>query len=455
MIVFRKRLIVWLIKEYFKKWGKIVPIFILFGIVIFFLLQYFLTTIAVKIPIGQKEYIGIIGAYTLENLPNYILEEVSGGLTSISHDGKTQSSLAKYWKIQDNGKTYIFYLRDDLYFSDGKNFTSEDVNYNFSNVTIMRPAKYVVVFKLKETYAPFLVTVSRPIFRKPFIGIGEYKIKNLKLNGNFIESVTLASNNNQYRLKTYQVYPNVDSLKLGFMLGEISEAKGLTDIDFKKTKLTNYPNASLEKSINYGKLVALFYNNQDKILSDKKIRNALSYAIPDNFTYGKRSYAPYPDVSWAYKNNADLYEKYSQDIAHASLLLSNSNSATEGANLNLEIKTLPKYKQTAEEISKQWQKLNIKTKIVIVNLLPGNFQIFLGDFNVSKDPDQYSLWHSTQVNNITNYKSLRIDKFLEDGRQTADINERKNIYTDFQKYLLDDSPAAFLYFPYEYDLKRR
>lgn len=453
MIIFRKRLIFWLIKEYFKKWGKVIPIYIFLGILLFFIFQIFFSTIAAKIPFGKKEYIGILGTYTLETLPEDILNEISSGLTSVSYDGITKPSSAKYWKIQDNGKTYIFYLKDNLYFSDGKNFTSKDVNYNFANVTLLRPTKYVVVFKLKEAYSPFLVTVSRPIFKKPFIGIGEYKIKELKLNGNFVESITLSSKDNPYKLKTYQFYPSVEALKLGYMLGEISQARGLPDIDFKNTKMENYPSINIEKSVNYSKLVTLFYNNQDKVLSDKKIRHALLYAVPEVFVQGKRSYAVYPDISWAYQNNSDLYEKYRQDISHASLLL--SNASTNSAGLNLELKTLSKYQSTALELAKQWQKIKIKTKIVVVNSLPTNFQIFLGDFNVSKDPDQYALWHSTQINNITNYKNLRIDKFLEDGRKTVDINERKNIYSDFQKYFMDDSPVTFLYFPYEYTIKRK
>jgi peptide/nickel transport system substrate-binding protein len=72
-----------------------------------------------------------------------------------------------------------------------------------------------------------------------------------------------------------------------------------------------------------------------------------------------------------------------------------------------------------------------------------------------KDPDQYMLWHSSQQNNISNYKNLRIDKLLEDGRQTQDQDQRVKLYEDFQKYLLDDPPATFLYFPYVYDIKRK
>ena len=77
------------------------------------------------------------------------------------------------------------------------------------------------------------------------------------------------------------------------------------------------------------------------------------------------------------------------------------------------------------------------------------------DFNLSKDPDQYPLWHSGEQTNITKYKNLRIDKLLEDGRKNVDFNTRITIYNDFQKYLIEDTPASFLYFPYEYELIRK
>ena len=403
-------------------------------------------------PVGQKESIGIIGAYTLDNLPSFVQNDISSGLTSVSHDGTPKPGLAKYWKIQDEGKTYVFYLKDNIYFSDGKKLTSEDINYNFSNITMIKPTSSVIAFKLKDIYAPFLITVARPIFKKNFIGIGEYKIKNVKLNGNFVQSLTLVSINNPYKQKTYLFYPTPEALKTSYMLGEITNAKGLPDLNFKNTSIDNYPNSSSEKTVNYSKLVTLFFNSKDKTLSDKKVRNALVYAIPDHFSLGERSYAPYPKISWIFKDNISLYEKYTQDFAHSRLLL--NNSFPNGEKIILNLKTLSKYKKAAEEISEEWKKINIQTKIEVVTTLPSSFQIFLGDFSVSKDPDQYTLWHSDQENNIANYKSLRIDKFLEDGRKTIDINERKKIYADFQKYLMDDSPAAFLYFPYEYEIKR-
>ena len=77
-----------------------------------------------------------------------------------------------------------------------------------------------------------------------------------------------------------------------------------------------------------------------------------------------------------------------------------------------------------------------------------NFQALLITQKIPSDPDQYSLWHSTQSEtNISKFSSPRVDKDLEDGRKISDLETRKQKYQDFQKVLLDHAPATFLYFP--------
>lgn len=451
MIVFRKRLLVWIVKAYIKKWRSRMFFFFILGLIFFFLLLGMSKFIIPRIPIGQKETIGMVGSYNLNTLPPSILHEISHGLTYVSSDWSITPSVSKDWKIEDNGKTYVFNLRSDIKFSDGKNINSRDINYNFSDAKVERPNKNTIVFKLKESFSPFLVTVSRPVFKKGFVGVGNYKITDVKLNGNFVESITLVSAKDRYNTKTYQFYPSVDALKLSFLMGEISKAEGLQDVNYKNVSFKDFPNVNIKKNINYSQLVTIFYNTKDPVLSDKKIRNGLAYAVPDKFSYGVRNNNPYPPFSWAY---SEQYMR-EQDLTHAKLLLDAANSATQSSFLNLQIKTLTKYKNTANDIIKLWEKIGIKSKIEIVDSVPSNFQVFIGDFYLPMDPDQYMLWHSNQDNNITNYENKRIDKLLEDGRKTTDVDTRKKIYSDFQKYLLDDSPATFLYFPYEYEISRK
>lgn len=451
MITIRRRLIIWLIKAYIRKMGKTILVYFAIGLLVFFALRLSFKYVYPKYASYQKETIGVVGAYTTDDLPPNILYKISKGLTTIAQDGTPKPDVAWDWKIEDNGKTYTFYLKTNIYFSDNEKLTSGLINYDFSDVTIQRPNKYTIVFKLKSAYSPFLITVSRPIFKKGFIGVGSYKVKNIDLNGNFVESIELVSTDNKKNL-VYEFYPTLASSKTAFVLSDVSKIIDIPDVNFKKTSFYNFKNANVNKKVNYAQLVTLFYNTQDKNLSSKTLREALYYTIPNQFEEGVRNFGPFPPFSFAVQEGLNTYQ---QDIPHAKLLLEKFKSTSPSAKISLKLNTLPYHKKIAEKIAKIWNSIGIETKIQTVDKVPSNFQVFIGEFTLSPDPDQYVLWHSDQINNIAHYSNLRIDKLLEDGRQTQDIEERKKIYADFQKYIASDPPASFLFFPYLYDVMRK
>lgn len=447
-----RRLIFWLLRAYIQKWGKAIFAFFVLGLIIFFLLQTIVISFITKITSENKQSIGIVGTYTVDSLPNSLLGLISAGLTKVSPDGSVHPDLATSWDITDNGKTYTFHLKKDQFFSDGTPFTAKDIPFSFTNVTTSTPNTFTIVFHLKDSYAPFLVTVSRPIFKKDFVGIGRYKVKNVALNGAFIQSLSIASMANPGIVRVYQFYPTEDALKLAYALGEISIAQDIDSTQFQQTNFSAFPNTHIAKTTDYTTLVTLFYNTADKILSDPKLRDALSYTIPNTFPEGERAYSPLSPLSWAYQDT----NPHLQDFTHAKLLLEASLGTNAQAYPHITISTLAKYQSIAQQIQTLWKQLGIATKIEVVTTVPTTFQVYLGDFHLPQDPDQYTLWHSYQDNNITNFnKDLRIDKLLEDGRKTLDLSERIKIYADFQKYLINEEPATFLYFPYSYTLTRK
>lgn len=453
---FRRRLIFWLISAYIKKWGKVLFLSFVSGLLIFFVVTFSYTYFRKLIPIYKHDVIGIAGAYTTDNLPPEIIRDLSRGLTKVDENGKVMPEIASSWEIKDGGKTYIFHLKNNLFLADGRSLTSDQVNYNFVDAKVSRPNKYTIVYKLKDSYAPFLVTVSRPIFQSGLVGIGKYRIDDVKLNGSFVQSIVLVGVKNKFDIKTYQFYPNVESLKEAYALGEINKAYGLNNLDFNRANFDDFGNTVTKKAVNYQKLVTVFFNNNDDLLSDKKIRLALSYSLPDDFEFGEVNPMPYPSKSIYYNSDIELRK---QSFEHARLLLLASDAASESAKkqtkINISLKTLAKYRKTADLIARNFVKTGINTSVEEVDRVPNDYQIFLGDFVLSDDPDQYMLWHSDNIKNITKYKNLRIDKLLEDGRKTIDFDDRRKIYADFQKFLLEDAPAAFLYFPVEYELARK
>ena len=180
----------------------------------------------------------------------------------------------------------------------------------------------------------------------------------------------------------------------------------------------------------------------------KSFRQALAYAIPKE-KGETRAIGSINPLSWAY--NPDI-KPYEQDLARAAGLLEKDKETLSSFKITLT--TFPQYEKTAQLIKQSWKKLGIGSEIKITTYLPTDFEALLIAREVPLEPDQYYFWHTTQAGNITNLKNPRIDKLLEDGRKTMDIQARKDIYYDFQRFLAEESPAIFLTHPVVYNVYR-
>jgi ABC-type transport system substrate-binding protein len=99
--------------------------------------------------------------------------------------------------------------------------------------------------------------------------------------------------------------------------------------------------------------------------------------------------------------------------------------------------------ELAEAVAASWQERQSPGHVKTVDSLEPGWQAILVAQEIP-GPDQHSLWHSTQPTNLTHYSDLKVDKLLEDGRQISDQAQRKEIYVDFQRFLVEDSPGFFL-----------
>ncbi|MFH1656851.1 MAG: ABC transporter substrate-binding protein [bacterium] len=66
-------------------------------------------------------------------------------------------------------------------------------------------------------------------------------------------------------------------------------------------------------------------------------------------------------------------------------------------------------------------------------------------------PDPFAFWHSYQKEdpglNLSSYTNEKVDRLLEDARQTVDPEITKEKLEEFQNILISDTPAIFLYNP--------
>ena len=420
-----------------------------FSILIGFFLTLFLFQIYPLLSahlVRKHETVGIIGLYSWSNLPLPILSKISFGLTSLDSDGQATQGAAASWEVVNN-LIYTFHLKPNLNWHDGSNFIAGDINYKIKGAKISVVDNYTLKIEIKEPFSPLTVFLSSPLMKDKFIGLGPYKVVRVIYNNdNKISELTLLPFERKQSTITYKFYKNLEGALIGFKLGEVAS---LENID-TKDNFALWKNLNLEERSDYSRIISLFYNFKDERLKEKEIRQALAYAIPtvENFD---RAASPISPFSWAYSQKVRLY-KY--DLETAKKILSKSPLASSSSELILT--TQPSQLKSAQLIVDAWNKIGVNSRVKVDSTIPADFQILLRSLPIPPDPDQYLYWQSTQENtNISNYSSPKIDKLLEDGRKTLDIDARKKIYSDFQFYLVDDAPAIFLYYPKLYTIKRK
>jgi peptide/nickel transport system substrate-binding protein len=450
----KPRTIIWFVRSFIAKKKK----FIFFGFIFSLLVclywysGFFLSVRGIFIP---ENSVGIVGKYNLTNLPLLVQNKISIGLTKITSDDRATSSAAISWEISDEGKTYIFKLDPNLKWHDNAKFKSFDVNYRLKGVEIIALGDLAIQLKLKEPFASLPYILSQPLFKNKLIGLGSYRVVDIRWNGDTISSIDLINTKNSSDRIIYKFYLTENEAFTALRLKKISRIEGITNINNIK-RVSDFNITSLS---NYYSFVALFFNTAKEPFSDKQTRLGLTYAIPNEILTGQEeTQGPIPKTSWFYNSNL---KEYSINIDQTKKYLKNilekkENESTLSSELQISLETLSLYKPMAEMIAKAWNDLGIKTKIIEKNVVSNNYDVFLGALETKSDPDQYYLWHSTQTNgsNISNLKNPRIDKILEDGRKIIDQEERKAKYQEFQKFLVEELPAVFFFYQKTYSVTR-
>lgn len=222
------------------------------------------------------------------------------------------------------------------------------------------------------------------------------------------------------------------------------------------------------------------WNTQRFVLSDKRVRKALSYLVDRNalmkqvlrglaepmnspLYIGTKEYdstippIPYDpararqllsEAGWT-DSNADGYLDKMENGKLTNLrfkfLLNAGNEAREQIALIL----ADEFKRVG--IVAELQKL--EWSVFLENLRTRNFDAYIGSWVNDPIPaDPYQLWHSSQASNsgsnYTNFKNERADKLMELNRLEFDEAKRIEYLKEFQRIVVDEQPYTFLWMPY-------
>lgn len=382
------------------------------------------------------------------------------GLFKYDIYGTLKPDLASSWTISSDGLTYTIKIKEGQTWSDGSPVTSDDLIYTaFKSPSLREIATdkiddLTIRYTLPNKYAPFLSLLTEGVMQtkseESFSGLtpvsnGEFRVLRIKRSGPIIKEVILYNTNKEANIKklVFRYYGSEDELETAAKLGEIDAF-----ISSKELSLDNFNKYTFPVQ---GVYYALFFNLRDEKFSDLMLRQNLRSALDLEKILPAFGILASGPISRSLFTDKEI----------------KSNAFKEDLALNLEqnlVLTIPdteNHEKLANIIKQAWkEKLNIDTQIKKVAtdkiskevIEPRKFEILLYGQEVSRDPDRYAVWHSTQVEypglNISGFKQVRADRSLEEGRNVTDNAERFIHYKEFQKVVDEQVPAIFLYHPY-------
>jgi peptide/nickel transport system substrate-binding protein len=236
-------------------------------------------------------------------------------------DGTLVPGLAERWDVSEDGKTFTFYLRQDVKFHDGTPMNAESVKFSFDRIVapdfpsfttrnLMGPYEsstvldeFTVQVNFSASYLPFLDAVSQwwlvPVSPAAVERYGADFGQNPVGTGPFIwkerveqDSVTLVRNPDYnwapsffehqgpayLESITYKFVPEEASRAGVLESGEVQVSQNLPPVDLQR--LQNNSNLVLHRIRLPGQPTLLFLNTECGPTADLAVRQALQWATP-------------------------------------------------------------------------------------------------------------------------------------------------------------------------------
>jgi len=488
--------------------------FIIFGLFFILALSFFLLRIYFRLPIvpvrGGEYTEGIVGKIEVINPIFSLRNDAEQDVTKLIFSGlfkwkdnKISPDLAEKWEMKNEYKNYILYLKKNVLWHDGKNFSADDVIFTiqaiqndkvksplketFLNVKIKKVDDYTVELILEKSSPFFISSLTFGIIPKHLwkivsfenfladdlnlspIGTGPFKVKEeIKQENGQIKKIVLEKNKkylahpaylNKLIIKFFNTHEDAFEALISKKIDGLSHTRKSDDVE---TAPKNYNVYKIPLSY----YTAIFFNEESVVLKNKTVREALTYAfdkkeaikdlkniepletavINNDFRSSKINGYQYSPVKAENKLKEAGYIKKSGWFKDKKGWVLEINLVTSEGIAS---------EKTGDKVKEIWEKFGIKINLEVLEkdkfnkaLQKNDYDAILSTVVEGYDFDPFFLWHSSQIEdgfNLSNFKDIKANLLLEKARSATNKDERKKYYEEFQQIIYDDVPAIFLY----------
>ena len=419
-----------------------------------------------------------------------VLENVLDTLITLDANQNLVPSLAQGWSVAEDGRSVTFYLREGVRFSNGKALTADDVVAVFTRLidpatgsgnawrlagvqAITAPDATTVVFELAAPNPSLLGHLASikalgivdpagiadgSIDTRP-IGTGPFMI------ADFQPGTRILLERNPYYWQ--EGLPYLDAVDIRIIGDENVRRSALVagDIDWAfavPAQAVGELDARSDVIIDRAAAGAYYYigvNTREGPLADVRVRQAISYAVNrDNVAlaaeFGNAAVTQDPipsSSSWAFG-----YAPYTYDPGRARELLAEAGYPN---GFTMEIMPTTFIEATiraAQVIQADLAAVGIQASIRTLEWAEwlqeqgdGNYDTFVCSWNGLIDPDDffYAQHRTGEVFNFTGYSNPTVDELLDEARTLSDVDQRRGLYAQINRAIVDDAAYIYMYNP--------
>lgn len=448
--------------------------------------------------------------YTSDTTSGIVEGFIYNGLTKTAPDGSKEPDLATEWDFNEDGTVLTFKLRDDVYFHDGEKFTADDVVFTYSlplhedytgpRATYFESVEkieaiddYTVEIILKSPDVTFLTKstgygilpehilgdvpvadIGRHEFNtKEPIGTGPFKFVEWKQG----QHVLVEANEDYFDGRpnfdtiTQKIVDDSNAQLVQFQAGDIDFIGVSSDNLTAAQALVDRGEAEMD-SILANSYTYIGYNHRKPMFQDKRVRQALSYAIDkeafiETVMHGNAIAAHHPGYPEGWAFNEDTMEfDYDPDKALELLAEAGWEEKNEDGILvnedGEEFKFTLKLQQgntvrtkLAEYAQEQWREIGISVDLnvsewsaYLKELDERDFDAFILGLSASLDPSVTTVYHSSQEDalNRGGYNNPELDELMIESDHTTDEKERAEQIKEIQAIIAEDQPMTYIFF---------